>query len=92
MAFGRSKKTYEAKHDVRWLVAGLGNPGREYEDTPHNIGFAVVEAIAASRRASWSSTPTSTRPRSRIMRSAKASSRALRAAKSVCPASAADGT
>lgn len=53
MAFGRSKKTYEAKHDVRWLVAGLGNPGREYEDTPHNIGFAVVEAIAASRRASW---------------------------------------
>ena len=52
MAFGRAKK-YEAKHDVRWLVAGLGNPGREYENTPHNIGFAVVEALAMARRASW---------------------------------------
>jgi PTH1 family peptidyl-tRNA hydrolase len=28
------------------LVAGLGNPGRAYERTPHNIGFAVVDLIA----------------------------------------------
>ena len=28
------------------LVAGLGNPGREYERTPHNIGFAVVDMLA----------------------------------------------
>jgi PTH1 family peptidyl-tRNA hydrolase len=28
------------------LVAGLGNPGREYESTPHNIGFAVVDILA----------------------------------------------
>ncbi len=29
-----------------WLVAGLGNPGDEYSDTRHNIGFAVIDALA----------------------------------------------
>ena len=28
------------------IVAGLGNPGREYESTPHSIGFEVAEAVA----------------------------------------------
>lgn len=28
------------------LVVGLGNPGREYENTRHNIGFDVIDYIA----------------------------------------------
>jgi peptidyl-tRNA hydrolase, PTH1 family len=30
-----------------FLVAGLGNPGEEYAATPHNMGFLVVERLAA---------------------------------------------
>ena len=28
------------------LIAGLGNPGREYEATPHNLGFLALDALA----------------------------------------------
>lgn len=35
------------------LVAGLGNPGREYERTRHNAGFLVVDAFARKFGLAW---------------------------------------
>lgn len=37
------------------LVAGLGNPGREYERTRHNAGWLVVEELARRHDGSWRS-------------------------------------
>ena len=31
---------------VEWIAVGLGNPGRDYENTRHNAGFCAVERIA----------------------------------------------
>ena len=39
------------------LIVGLGNPGSEYEDTRHNIGFRVVDAIADKTNAEWQKAP-----------------------------------
>ena len=32
--------------DGTYLIVGLGNVGKEYENTRHNIGFSIVDAIA----------------------------------------------
>jgi|SRR5688500_12008450 len=40
---------------MKFLIAGLGNIGDEYANTRHNIGFQVVDHLAAKLGAEWKS-------------------------------------
>ncbi len=32
-----------------WLLVGLGNPGTQYENNRHNVGFMMIDAIAGAQ-------------------------------------------
>ncbi|MDO9026898.1 MAG: aminoacyl-tRNA hydrolase [bacterium] len=36
-----------------WCLAGLGNPGREYSQTRHNLGFMALDLLAEQLKLSW---------------------------------------
>ena len=45
----------ESASTLDLLVAGLGNPGREYERTRHNAGWVVLDELARRHGGSWRS-------------------------------------
>ncbi len=46
MVFNRWKM--RAAGGVEWIVAGLGNPGKKYEGTRHNVGYEALDHLAAA--------------------------------------------
>ena len=44
--FKKIEKTAD-RTPVSFIIAGLGNPGAQYQKTRHNVGFAAVDYIAA---------------------------------------------
>ena len=50
-----SSEEQKKENTVKYLITGLGNPGVEYNDTRHNIGFDVVDYLAAQFEVAYKS-------------------------------------
>ena len=51
--FSFFKKSTTVNDPMKYLIVGLGNIGSEYDDTRHNVGFEVVDAIAKKFNANF---------------------------------------
>ena len=46
-------KEEEKEDPMKYLIAGLGNIGKEYDGTRHNIGFDVLDYLAEENNGKW---------------------------------------
>lgn len=44
--FGEASTVNESQRGKMKIIAGLGNPGKKYEKTRHNCGYAVIDILA----------------------------------------------
>jgi aminoacyl-tRNA hydrolase len=50
---GHAQPGFAPVADAPTVVIGLGNPGAHRRNTPHNVGFAMVDRLAAAAGVSW---------------------------------------